>query len=64
MFKTSFATAAMLSVTQAVNTREFLHLNTNAMLAQTEAEAEGCGDSARGQPVVYQGPADYAPSLR
>ena len=40
----------------------------NDKLAQTttsaEVEAEGCGDTARGQPVVYHGPSEYAPLLR
>ena len=72
MLKQSFTSAAVAAIASAVNTREFMNLMTdelvNDKLAQTatsaEAEAEGCGDTPRGQPVVYHGPSEYAPLLR
>ena len=68
MLKQSFTSAAVAAIASAVNTREYMHLMTdelvNDKLAQTATEAEGCGDTPRGQPVVYHGPADYAPLLR
>ena len=60
MLKTTFTTATIAAAAHAVNTREFIHSISsdlvNDNLAQTTAEAEGCGDTPRGQPVKYHGP--------
>ena len=69
MLKTSFVSTAMVAaISQAVNTREFVHKVTSDLisersLAQTSAEleAEGCGDTPRGAMVNYLGPAEHAP---
>ena len=58
---TSFVTGSMVvAISQAVNTRDTMH-TLSADLAQTNAEAEGCGDSERGAMVPYRGPNSYAP---
>ena len=68
MLKTTFTSAAIAAVVQAVNTREFINSISSELisdnLAQTEAEAEGCGDTPRGQPVKYLGPSEYQPLNR
>ena len=58
---TSFVTSSMVvAISQAVNSRDTMH-TISADLAQTNAEAEGCGESERGAMVPYRGPSNYAP---
>ena len=66
MNKTTFVTAAAIAVAQAVNTREYLAGTMTELVsdALAQTEAEGCGDTPRGQPVAYHGPAEFAPNLR
>lgn len=56
--------AAVAAVAQAVNTRDFMTATMADLVSDTLAQTEGCGDTPRGQPVEYHGPAEYAPYLR
>ena len=66
MNKLTFTAAAIAGVSQAVNTREYLAGTSAALMSDSlaQTEAEGCGDTARGQPVAYHGPQEFAPNLR